>query len=185
MICCYSPSYSDRGLCKLADPMQRAVQPPALLQTANLADANIASLLHVRCSQAGRAICLVELPSALARRPLRSERRNQTVDFVEVDTIATQIRTAARSVLDPAAGNDFGHNLGKFANTKVLVVASHVECLVMYRLARSIEYGHNRGDDVAYMNDWPPGRTVALDQISIRGECRGNQVVQHNVEAQS
>src|ERR1019366_5027303 len=122
-------------------PAQGAVQPAGLLQTANLVDAHIASLLAIRSRESDSAIGVVELLSAFARGPLRTERRDQTVELVEVDAITTQIRPAAGSILHAAARNDFGNDIGEFADAKVFVVAAHIESLVMYRFARCIEYG--------------------------------------------
>src|SRR5271166_3922282 len=143
-----------------AGPVQGAVQPAGLLQTANLADTDVASLLDIRGCESDGAIRIVEFLRAFARGPLRTECRKQTVDLVEVDAITTQIRTATGSILHAASGNDFGDNIGEFADAKVLVVAAYIESLVMYRFARCMEYGDNSRDDVADMDDGAPRRTV-------------------------
>ena len=48
-----------------------------------------------------------------------------------------------------------------------------------------IEHGDDGSDDVANMDDGTPGRAVALDVDPARGERRGYQIVQYDVEAQS
>ena len=152
--------------------MQRTVQTAGLLQTANLVDAEITSLLDIRGCESHSAIGVVELLSAFTRSPLRTERRDQTVDLVEVNAIAAQIWTATGSVLHAAAGNDFGDNLRKFANAEVFVVAAHIESLVVNGFARCFEHGHNRGNDVADVDDGPPGCAVALDVNPARSKRR-------------
>src|SRR5271170_5735612 len=106
--------------------------------------------------EAQAAIRVVEFLSAFPRSPLRTKRGNQVADLVEVNAITTKIWSATRSVFNAAARNDFGNNIGEIPDSEVLVVAAHIESLVMNRLARRIEHGNNSRNNIADMDDGAP-----------------------------
>ena len=112
--------------------MQVVIQFAGLLQATDFADTNIASLLDIRGSQADGPVGIVKFLCTFARCPLRTKCRHETVDLVEAHAIATKVRTAAGSILDTATRNYFRNYRRKLANAEVLVIAAHVEGLVVH-----------------------------------------------------
>src|ERR1017187_11018291 len=84
-----------------------------------------------------------------------------------------------------ASGNDLRNNIGKFANTVILICMTDVERLVVNSLLRRIQDGENGCDNVAYMHDWAPRRPITLYVNSTGGVRRGHQIIQNDVKPQA
>src|ERR1700722_1785931 len=141
-----------------------------MLESPDFANADITSTANIVDRKSVGAIGLVKFLGALACRPLRAKRRNQPIDLVEIHAVTTKIWSAAGSVFYAALWNHFSNNFCKLVDTKVLFIAAHVEDLIVNGFTRCFENSNHRTDNVADVNDRPPGSAVALDHNSACGQ---------------
>src|SRR6266481_1779750 len=154
-------------------------------QLLELVDAPVARPLEVLELEPQRLVGLVELPRALARVPLRLERRQQAADLGEIGAVVALVGPRTVGEGDLATRHGLLHDLGDLADPVVLIVAPDVERLRMDRLARRGEHRQEGAADVLDVDDGPPGRAVALEKHLARGEGPGDQVVEDDVETQT
>src|SRR5579862_8079408 len=157
---CWWPSRLDRDVLGHL-PAQHGVQLSGFLQTPDRADPEIAPAGYVLGGETGGAIGVTKLLCAFAGGPLRHKRRQCGSNLVAVDAIAALVWSAAWSILNSAAGDDFRNDVRQFADAVVFLGLADVEDRVVNHIPGSIKNAQHRADDIANVHDGAPGGAVA------------------------
>ena len=112
------------------------------------------------------------------------EGRQMFPDFFKGHPV-TAIVLARRAKRDLAAHEDFGHNFRDLSDSIVVPGITHVEHLIMHRLARGLERRDDGPADVQTVNYWPLRRAIAGHPDFLFGPGQPGEIVQHDVEAHS
>ena len=106
-------------------------------------------------------------------------------DLAEVGAVVPLVRAGAVGEGDLAAGHRLLHDLGDLPDPVVLVVPADVEGLGVHRArAGRVRTARKARLMSSMCTIGRQGRAVALEQHLARGEGPGDEVVEHDVEAQ-
>src|SRR5579862_5118190 len=166
-------------------PAQISIERTFADELLYMGNAHIARPFEFFEPQANPLNRFIQLHGPFLRGPLRFETRQYSRDLAEIDAIAALVRAAIPCVFDFAVRNSLVNDVRQIADLIVFLGAAHIERFAMNQILRSIQYGNEGARDVFDVDNWPPGRAVALDVNVTCGGGPGDKVVEHQIESQS